>query len=139
MGMRHPEEEAASQHSNYRRQDLKTDARGQVTAEGVYLPLGGYSNPFLELRRHLPECLQPRSYPSRSSVVDALRRFDSHSGGHSSNAPYQQIGAGGDGHRSNFKPQPFDGSKPLADYLSHFEVGCSHQYGRQSEEHVPGS
>ena len=79
MGMRHPEEEAASQHGTYRREDLKTDARGQVTVEGFYHPLG--------LRRHLPDWLQPSSYPSRSSVEDPLRRFDSHSGGHSGNAP----------------------------------------------------
>ena len=122
MGMRHPEEEAASQHGTYRIEDMKTDARGQVTVEGVYHPLGGYSNPFLGLRRHLPDRVQPSSYPSRLSVEDPLRRLDSPSGGCSGNAPHQQIGAGGDGHRPNLKPQPFDGSKPLADYLSHFEV-----------------
>ena len=106
MGMRHQEEEAASQHGTYRREDMKTDAPGQVTVEGVYHPLGAYSDPFLGLRRHLPDRVQPSSYPSRLSVEDPLRRLDSHSGGCSGNAPHQQIGAGGDGHRPNLKPQP---------------------------------
>ena len=100
----------------------------------VYYLLGGYSNPLLGLRRHLPDRLQPSSYPSASSVEDPLRRFDSHSGARSGNPPNQQIGAGSDWHQPRLKPKPFDGNKPLDDYLSHLKVVAALSYRGDSQK-----